>query len=473
MKVANLNNPVRADWFFDQGLRLDATPYLSGAIEARKRLESLPNTIRLDSVTTGHNGGIFNGPKFVRTYLNDHEHSVPFLGSTDMLEADLSFLPRLRKETADRLGYLKVQPGMSLISCSGTIGRIAYVRPDMDGFWSSQDVMKVLANPDVIPSGYLYTFLRSRFGVPMIVASAYGAIVQHIEPHHLVDLPVPRFDPALEQKIHDLVEESARLRTAFQAGLVAATEDFFRSVGLAELIDYRWHGQERDAGFVVDHLSAVSLRAMNYAGRAQQLIRRLQSVPFRTLGDICKGGRLGRGSMFKRIDAEMDHGGVLFIGQRQAWWTRPEDARVLSRATIPAECFVPDETVMVGAQGLPSEGGFLGRAFLVAGRWKEHAYTEHLMRIASGDPSVPGAFLLSFLRTEISMRIFRSTMAGAGPQSLHIGLVRQLPVPIPAATDVDRIAETVRQAYRDRDRADALEDDALALLTAAIEGAGG
>ena len=34
-------------------------------------------------------------------------------------------------------------------------------------------------------------------------------------------------------------------------------------------------------------------------------------------------------------------------------------------------------------------------------------------------------------------------------------------------------AEMVRQAYRDRDRADVLEDEALALLTQAIEGAEG
>lgn len=471
MKIASLDNPVRADWFLDQGLRLDAAPYLSGAIEARKRLEALPNTVRLDSVTSGHNGGIFNGPQFSRVYLDHPEMSVPFLGSTDMLEADLSYVPRLSKQIAKALKYLEIEPGTSLISCSGTIGRMTYVRPDMAGFWTSQHVMKVQANPRTIPSGYLFTFLRSRFGVPMIVSSAYGGIIQHIEPPHLVDLPVPRFDSALEQQIHEMVEQSARLRAAFQAGLVAATEDFFHSVGLAELIDYRWHGEERDLGFVVDDVSPVSLRAMNYAGRAQKLIRKLRSVPFRTLGEICEGGRLGRGSMFKRIDADVDQGGVLFIGQRQAWWTRPEDARVLSRATIPDECFVPSETVMIGAQGLPSEGGLLGRAFLVAGRWKEHAFTEHLMRIASGDPSVPGAFLLSFLRTEISMRIFRSTMAGAGPQSLHIGLVRQLPVPIPAAIDIGRIAETVRQAYRDRDRADVLEDEASTLLTRAIEGA--
>lgn len=466
MKIASIENPVRSDWFIDQGLRLDVGPYLSGAFEARKRLERLPNTERLDAVAER----IFHAGRYSRRWVTSQDHGVPFFSSTDILEADYSFLPLIAKSSAAENSLLPIEPGWTLITRSGSIGRMAYARPDVDGYTCSEDVLRIVPGGG-IPSGYLYTFLRSRFGVPMIVASAYGAIIQHIEPNHLVDLPVPRFDSALEQKIHNLIEKSANLRAAFQAGLAAATEDFFRSVGLPELINYRWHDEGPDTGFTVDELSPVSLRAMNYAGRAQQLIELLKSRPYRTLGDICSGGRLGRSSMFKRIDGDLDYDGVLFVGQRQAWWSRPEGARVLSRSMVPDECFVADETVMVGAQGLPSEGGLLGRAMMVAGGWKDYAYTEHLMRVTSGDPQLPGAYLLAFLRTEISMRIFRSTMAGAGPQSLHIGLVRRLPVPIAPAADVERIAETVRQSYRDRDSADALENEALSILTGAIEGA--
>lgn len=467
MKVTSLDNPVKIDWLAEQGFRLDPAPYLSGALEARKRLEALPNTVRLDAVTKS----IHHAGRFSRRWVDSPEHGIPFFSSTDILEADYSYLPYVAKNAAAENPRLLIRPRWTLVTRSGNVGRIAYARPDVDGFACSEHVMRVVPNEEEIPAGYLNTFLRSRFGVPMIVSSAYGAIIQHIEPHHLVDLPVPRFDDHMEQRIHDLVEEAAHLRGTFQARLNTATEDFFRSVGLPELIDYRWHEEDRDLGFAVDGLSSTSLRAMNYAGRAQNLIKRLKSVDHRTLGDICEGGRLGRSSMFKRIDGDLDCGGVLFIGQRQGWWVRPEDARILSRSTVPDECFVPDETVMIGAQGLPSEGGLLGRALLVAGSWTKHAYTEHLMRVSSGDTAVPGALLHAFLRTEISMRIFRSTMAGAGPQSLHIGLVRALPIPVPPSKDVDRIAETVRQAYRDRDRADVLEDEALTLLTQAIEGA--
>jgi len=99
MKISkDLDNPVRASWFADQSYRLDASPYLSGAYEARKLLErlSVPK-VPLHTLTAGHEGGIYNGPKFSRLYVNDPAYGVPFLRSTDMLEADFSWLPLLHK----------------------------------------------------------------------------------------------------------------------------------------------------------------------------------------------------------------------------------------------------------------------------------------------------------------------------------------------------------------------------------------
>lgn len=476
MKIASLSNPVMSDWFSDQGLRLDAAPYVAGSLKTKKMLERLPDTVPLASVTTGHNGGIFNGPMFRRVYLNDPDHSVPFLGTKDMMTADLTGLPRLRKADAESaaLAYLRLKPGMTLISCSGfNAGRRAYVRPDMGNFWSSQDTLKVEPDTEKIKSGYLYAFLLSRFGESLVRGSVYGSAVKHIEPHHIAGLPVPRFDSEFESQIHDLVEKCAQLRVEFQSNLVNATADFFESVGLPELAEYQWHQQPRDLGFEVDQLSTLSLRPMNYGERAQKLKRQLSTVPHRQLGDICSAGQLKYGPIFKRVDSEYDHGGRLLVGQRQGWWIRPEDGRVISPKHTPTGVFVPDETVMLGGHGMPSESGLFGRATLVTGRWRHHAYSQDFLRVASGTDDVPGAYLLSFFRSTVAMRLIRSMLTGGGQQSIHSELVAAMPVPLAPPADRDRIADTVRSAYQKRDRADVLEDKALALLTNAIEEAAG
>jgi hypothetical protein len=474
VKVASVDHPVKVDWFFEQRLRLDAKAYLSGAVEARKVVERLPGTEPLAGLTAGHKGGLFNGPIFRRVYLFDPQHSVPFLGSKDMMTADLTTLPRLRKSDAESrsLSYLRLKPGMTLISCSGfNAGRRSYARPDMDGIWSSQDVLKVEPDPAKIPSGYLYAFLASQIGESLVKGSVYGSSVRHIEPHHLIDLPVPRFDSALEHKIHDLVEESARLRASFQAGLVAATEDLFHSVGLPELIDYRWHDEESDLGFVVDRITPTTLRALNFRPRAKRLIDMLRSVPGTTLGDVCEGGTLRTGARFKRIDADEEHG-VRLVGQRQAFWVRPE-GRWISLAAAPQDVLQEDETILVAAHGTFGENEVYSRSVLITGSLLENAYSQDFVRVLSGTPDVPGAYLFALFRTNAMFRILRSISVGGKQQEYHSRLLRDLPIPLASQPDRLRIAETVRQACRDRDLAVLKEDEAQALLTSAIEEAEG
>jgi len=51
---------IPSTWLENNGRRLDCGPYMSGAIEARELLKNHPNEC-LKELTTGHNGGIFNG----------------------------------------------------------------------------------------------------------------------------------------------------------------------------------------------------------------------------------------------------------------------------------------------------------------------------------------------------------------------------------------------------------------------------
>ncbi|WEV25840.1 restriction endonuclease subunit S [Streptomyces sp. 71268] len=469
MKTASTDNPVRLSWLREQGLRLDAAPYLSGAFAANQLLKGIPvRKDPLSDLTAGHNGGIFNGPKFSRLYVNDPEVGVPFLGSTDMMEADLTHLPLLGHEVANKFPYLEIQPGMTLISCSGTIGRMAYVRPDMRGIWSSQHVMKVQANPARVKSGYLNTFLRSRFGVPIITSHAYGAIIQHIEPHHIADLPVPRFGEDVENRIHDLVEEAASLRAEFQSGLEEATRDLFTTARLEKLLDTRWHDQPRDLGFTQRGITPTTLRALNYQPRARRIINDLREVDHVLLGDICKGGQLSRGLRFSRVEgAEGSQYSYKLVGQRQAFWLRPE-GRWVSKANTSPEVLAQDETILVASQGTLGENEVFGRPIFATGSWLAYAFSEHFLRVRPGGSPFTGAYLFAFLRSESMFRVLRSMSTGGKQQDIHTGLCAEIPVPLLTADDRDRITETTRTAYRKRDEADAKEDLALDLLEKAV-----
>ncbi|MGW7269326.1 methylation-associated defense system restriction endonuclease subunit S MAD5 [Streptomyces sp. NPDC054864] len=474
MKVAELSNPVKSDWFADQGLRLDASPYVAGSMKTKKLLEQLPRTEPLASLTAGYKSGIFSGPMFRRVFLTDPEHSVPFIGTKDMMAADLTGLPRLRKSDAESsaLSYLQLKPGMTLISRSGfNAGRRAYVRPDMGDYWASEDIVKVEPDPEKIKSGYLYTFLLSKFGESLVRGSVYGSAVKHIEPHHIAGLPVPRLGTTLEGQIHDLVDECARLRAEFQSASVSATKDLFTSVGLPELNDVGWHQQERDLGFKVEGLSSDSLRALNFSPRAKNLAQQLSLVPGESFGNVCTESSLKIGSRFKRIDVDSAHG-VRLLGQRQVFWLRPE-GRWISAAQAPSNSSLPDETILIAGRGTLGENEVYGRAIFVTGSWLTNAYSQDFVRVSSGNPDIPGAYLFAFFRSTVAFRLLRSMSYGGKQQGFLPSKLQELRIPLAPPADRKRIAATVRHAYKCRDQADVLEDRALALLTTAIEEAAG
>ncbi|GGK89288.1 hypothetical protein Sme01_49560 [Sphaerisporangium melleum] len=463
MKLTDLDNPVRASWLADQSFRLDPGPYISDSYAARMFLKRVPRTEPLGEVTEG----IFNAGRFKRHYTTDPGHGVPFLSSADIFQADLSSLAMITKKSFQAMPNLALKPGWTLITCSGmTAGRVTYARLDMDGYACSQDVLRVVPDVEKIPAGYLYTFLASPFGVSMIKGGIYGTSVKHIEPSHIVDLPVPRIDSQIEQQIDVLIQEAMLLRSRFQAGITDATNDLLKSAGLSELIDFNWHNEPRDLDFSVSGLTSTSLRALNYSPRAQRLIDALRSVPHRTLGEVCGGGYLGSGTRFKRIDSDSRYG-VKLVGQRQGFWLRPE-GRWINPNHSPLGIFAADESVLIAAQGTLGDSEVFCRAIYVTGEWLKNAYTQHFLRVVSGAVDFPGAYLFAFLRSEAAFRVMRSMSVGGKQQDLHVGLRAQIPVPECTLADRERIAGTVRQAYRWRDEADLKEDRALALLDEAI-----
>jgi hypothetical protein len=468
VKLAALDDPVLASWLTDQGCRLDPGPYVSEAYAARMHLRRVPHTEPLRDVTER----IFHPGRFRREWTTDPDYGVPFLGSADVFESDLSNVPMITKRSFAANSKLPLEPGWTLITCSGmTAGRVTYGRFGMRGYACSQDVMRAVPNLARIPSGYLYTFLASRYGIPIIKGGIYGTSVRHIEPEHIADLPVPRFDGSVEKGIDTLIADAMALRQRYEEGVRAATDDLFHSSGLSELLDLRWHNQGRDLDFSISDPTTTSLRALNSAPRARRIMSKLSAVPHRRLADICEGGLLDSGVRFKRFDSDPGRGARL-IGQRQGFWMRPE-GRWIDPRQAPAGIFASDESVLIAAQGTLGETEVFCRPIFVTGRWLENVYTQHFLRVVSGDEGYPGAYLFAFFRSDAAFRILRSMSTGSKQQDLHEVLRREIPVPECTAADRTRIAQTVRNAYRDRDEADRKEDQAFGLLDDAMREAAG
>lgn len=466
MTFASFKNAriVKSGWLNEGGRRLDCNPYMSGALEARDTLKRLPVTEPLSHLTKR----VFHAGRESRTWVHNIKFGVRFLGSSDILAADLSTLPLLSKNQIARNPLFTLGKEWTLISRSGTVGRMAYVRPDMDGMACSEHVLRVVPNTDRIPSGYLYAYLSGRYGVPLVVSGTYGAIIQHIEPEHIAELPVPRFGSDFEERVHSTVNEAAMLLSTYQRLVKEATDEFFESVGLRDITATDWYADGADTGFSIAAPDVTTLRALNFNPRFSTLKKSIESRPHKRLSEICIPGSLARGGRFKRIDAAPGYA-YQMVGQKELFWLKPE-GRWIAKSSMDGASLGVLGATMVAAQGTLGESELYCRAEFIWGPWTEMAFSEHILRIIADEAVMPRGCLFAFMRSETAFRMLRSISTGSKLQDHHYKMRGELPVPYPDRDVQLAIHNKVVAAYDSRHKAVALMDEATKMVEQKIAG---
>lgn len=209
----------------EEGLRLDAATYASGGLEVRDQIVRSNRPHRpLREVAR-----LFYEGRFARNYVRDTSRGIPFLSSADILLADLKGLQFISAKATQNLDGMLVKEAWSLISRSGTVGRTAYVRPEMAGMAVTEHVIRAAPFDNSIRPGYLFALLSSAPAQAMLKQKIYGNIVQHIEPEHIADMPVPVPDEAFQLRIHELVTRAAEARTG-ASRLLDAAGNYFDSL---------------------------------------------------------------------------------------------------------------------------------------------------------------------------------------------------------------------------------------------------
>ncbi|XXT21724.1 hypothetical protein WME94_09205 [Sorangium sp. So ce429] len=455
---------VPSGWLERDGRRLDCGPYMSGALEAKVRLESLKvRKEALRDVTAKGMAGIFNGPRFARSYVEDPAHGVPFLGSTDILNADLTNLPMLSRKQVAANPRLVVQAGWTLITCSGTIGRMAYARPDMEGMAGSQHFMRVVPDAEKIPPGYLYAYLSSKFGVPLVVGGTYGAIIQHIEPEHIANLPVPRLSAKAETEIHSLIDKAASDRGRAHQLRKDAQASLYRQYALSDLSDA--DTSVNHAIFSVQASSLSRLDAAHHSPACRAAADELaKSDDVRRLNEVA---RVFTPGIFKRMHVEDPKYGYPYFSGTELFQYDAEPRGFLSRRAPKIDEYLVGLNWLL-IQDAGQLEGLIGRIVRVTPSVANSVVSNHLMRIATDEAS-DAAYLSVVLSSPHGYRaITRNAFGSSIPQldPVHIGAIR---LPWPSNAVRKRIAAPVLEAWKLEDEASESERLAQKKVEDAIE----
>lgn len=456
---------VPSTWLENNARRLDCGPYVSGAVEAKELLKQF-NTSPLKELTSGYSGGIFNGPQFVRNYVDDPDYGVRFLTTSSMLQADIASIPLIRKKDAhsSKLRFLKIEEGMTLITCSGTIGRMTYARRDMKGVWSNQDIMKVVPNPDLVSPGFIYAFLSSRFGLPIVLGGTYGAIIQHIEPEHISDLPVPRLG-VIETQAHRLIQRAADLRAEAATTIEAATKALLGELGLPALkfTDVTKLGWST--------VSSVNLRRRldapfhSPAAIEAEVAIKNGRHPCERLSKVTK--RLFKPPIFKRLWVEDSSYGRQFVSGSDAYLYEANELRFVSNRTPNFDEFIVKRGWVI-FQAAGQIYGLFGRPLFVSG-WLEDIFcADDLYRIVP-ESETDGAFIFLFLRTQHGQVLVKRQASGNSIPRVWDPHMEEFQLPWPDESIRARLARPVIEAHDQMAEALNLERQAIQLVEKTIE----
>lgn len=151
--------------------------------------------------------------RFKRVYV-DKGYGRVFIGGKQILELD----PTNKKYLSlvhhgDRISkQLELHENMTLITCSGTIGRVTLVGKHWENWTANQHIIRVVpASKDI--AGYLSIFLASDYGYQLITHYTYGSVVDEIDDTHVGSIPFPLLKNAdIQHRINDLALEANEKR---------------------------------------------------------------------------------------------------------------------------------------------------------------------------------------------------------------------------------------------------------------------
>lgn len=460
---------VPSTWIEKYARRLDCGPYMSGAIEARELLRQLSaRKDHLQDLTKGGISGIINAGRITRLWVEGAEHGFPFLSSTDILQADLSNISHIAKSVARQNNQLLIKDKWTLITRSGTIGRMAYARSDMDGMACTEDVLRVIPNEEKVKPGYVYAYLSTKFGVPLITSGTYGSIITHLEPQHIADLPVPRLG-ALEDQAHDLIQkatdaqvESAELRK--KAGMLVDN-----ICGFPEKL--------APSGRIFAFSSANSNRVLRrldatfhnpVAQQAESLTRAANGIA------LSRAGVLGfESNRMKQVFVEPGYG-TPFITSGGIFSRTITPERYLRNQLLGEDesWRINEYDTLIARSG--QVGGIIGRGVWADSRLDGFAASPHILRLRPTNEDFPQGYIYAFLcLTDVGYQLLARTAAGSSIPFLPLDAVLEIKIPSkPTLAQRQEIDALVKRSGELRKQSQQLEIEAVTLVENAIEEGG-
>ena len=433
------------------GLRFDSSYHLSDGVAVKRVIASSPYPLMPIEKAADR---IFIGVRARRVYVKDREHGIPFLSSSDILQADLEAVKLASKKYTPNVEDMKLQKGWTLITRSGTIGNCAFANAKHAQKLASEHVIRLVPN-NILREGYIYAYLASKQGYSLLTQGTFGAVIQHIEPAYVASLPIPVAPESFQQEVDDLIQESARLREEAADALTEAhrilkselhsSHTHNKIVSIKNI--YKSHNQRFEANY--------------YASENRELYDLMtQQFKCTRLKDLCE--RIFRPGIFKRQYVNTD--GITFLGGADILNATPSSYKQLSKLQVKKmpELMPKQGTILVTC------GGTIGNTVYVDTQLASCAVSQHVMRLIPNG-TVPNGYLYAFLSSDMGKKIINLFAFGSVIPQVEAHHLELLPVPILENNKMEHIDALCMRYVHCNEKAKENERQAISMVEQQID----
>lgn len=466
------NKPQTFSWvslpiqsIFESGLRLEASVYATVAKQAEIAIQSNQyGCVPIYELTSIH-----HYPRFKRVFVQ--KSKFPIYQPSQIGELNPSPAAYISDKTLVDLNTLRVSEGQILMTCSGTVGNVTFVSKTLAGNIFSHDLLRIRSH-DEHHAGYLYAYFKSAQGRALIQSNNYGAVIQHVEPAHLLKLPIPDAPAILKTHIHQAVTESFNLRDESNALIEQARAKLQAALKLSavEELNPPANGDNGLRCFSVNVADLNQRLEANYHNPLAQAITlhlHKHAAQVLVLGDKTLTKQFVLPGRFKRVYVKKGHGVVFFSG-KDIGELDPNDKKYLSFSQHDKK--IKDELTIKQNMLLITCSGTLGNVALVPKHWDGWTMTHDIVRLIPSTSEIAG-YLFAWLGSSWGKELINRNRYGAVVQ--HIEIEHLAGVPVPLLADVALMHEIntlVLRANELRYAAFIKEQEALRLFNEEVLG---
>ena len=397
--------------------------------------------------TSGRNKRVYTRPEF----------GYPFLSNSDVVSSNpfMSCKYSSKKYGFDETAVLKA--GMIVTGRVGAIGQTAFIPAYLEKAkaMGSDNIIRISVKSSE-RNGYIYAYLASKMGNLSFWKHATGGVQPFITDAMVASIPIPSFPEDFQNKINDLVLESARLREEAASSLNEAHSII---EGILRIRNNKTNNKVAISSIAKDAM--IRFEASYYLSEAMSYENLIKTFGYHTLDSICS--RIFGGGRARRYYTKDRSRGVPYLSNSDLGKANPlRSCKYSLKSKVDVSSILRKGMIVTGRVGAIGQTQYIGESF----EKMQTMGSDNVIRIV---PKEHSGFLFAYLSSKVGNCMFWKYATGGVQPFISSEMVGQILVPILPNEIIEKCDALIKNYSDSIELASITEDLAISLVEQEIE----